>query len=51
VFEGRTRFIGCRGLEISSGEGNEPIWKVSIQKEPLIANQKTTCRLVTGMAY
>ena len=31
-FEGRTIFVGRRGPEISSGKGNEPIWKVSIQK-------------------
>ena len=50
-FEGRTIFVGRRRPEISSGEGNEPIWKVLIQKEPLIANRKATCRLVTGMAH
>ena len=31
-FEGRTIIVGRRGPEISSGKGNEPIWKVSIKK-------------------
>ena len=44
-------FVGSQGPEISSGEGNKPTWKVSIQKEPLVANRKATCRLVTGIAH
>ena len=31
-FEWRTIFVGSQVPEISSGEGNKPIWKVLIQK-------------------
>ena len=39
TFLGANHFCRFRGPEISSCKGNEPIWKASIQKEPLTANR------------